>query len=388
MTTQINPLSVRLAVKSPEIRESLTRIVNGMNGFTVQSEQNAVRVDVLVLEIGSNPEAEFATISALLQEKVVGRLFLTSPKTTPDILLPALRAGAKEFFSQPINPEEVRNAFQKVRQETMLASENGNGQAKEGKIISILGAKGGVGTTTFAVNLATSIQALDPKRLVALIDLNRLVGEVPLFLDLETEANWEEIGKNFSRIDATYLQSAMVKHSSGVYVMPAPSTFDREAHLAPGFLFQLVKAMRRFFDYIVIDSGMVFDDNLFRIFRDSETVYLISILSLPCIINVRKLQESLRVSAGVSGAKLKIVANRFEKKGQISLGEANKIIGTEITTTIPNDYSLAMNAINNGKVFAEISGHSEIAKMYHTLAEDETGLAAHKSGGGFFKWFK
>lgn len=387
MTTQKNSLSVQLAIKTPEVHDSLTRIIKGLEGFTLQKGQDAARVDVLVLEIGDNPKAEFETIKGLLQENVVGSLFLTSAKTTSDILLPALRAGAKEFFPQPINPEEVMDAFLKVKCSPLTGIRGREEQAKLGQIISVLGAKGGVGTTTFAVNLATSIQALDRNKRVALIDMNRLVGEVPLFLDLKTDANWEEIGKNFSRLDAAYLQSAMVKHSSGVYVMPAPSKLDTETHLPDGFLFQLVKSMRQFFEYIIIDSGMIFDDTLFKIFAESKTVYLIAILSLPCIINVRKLQESLRSSACIVDGNFKIIANRFEKKAQISLTEANKIIGTEISSTIPNDYSLAMTAVNNGKVMAEISPDSDIAKAYNKLAEYETGVACERPGG-IFSWFR
>jgi len=387
MTTQKNPLSVQLAIKTPEVLDSLTRIVRGLKGFALQKDQEAARVDVLVLEIGSDPESEFETIRSLLQENVVGNLFLTSSRTTPDILLPALRAGAKEFFSQPIDTAEVTRAFQKVTTDSQQTMRDGEEPVSPGKIFSVLGAKGGVGTTTFAVNLATSIQALDKKKLVALVDMNRLVGEVPLFLDLEANTNWEEIGKNFSRLDAAYLQSAMTRHSSGVYVMPAPSSFDAETHLPAGSLFQIVKAMRQFFNYIIIDGGMHFDDTLFKIFGESERVYLVSILSLPCIINVRKLQESILTTGGVTNGKLRIIANRFEKKAQISLTEANKIIGTDISTTIPNDYALTMAAINNGKTIAEISASSSVAKVYKKLAESIVEPTV-KRPRGIFSWFR
>jgi pilus assembly protein CpaE len=382
-----NPLSVRLAIKTPEVRESLTRIIDGLDEFSLQDEQNAARVDVLVLEIGNNPEAEFETIRELLQENVVGSLFLTSSKTSSDILLPALRAGAKEFFPQPIDLDEVMEAFQKVVTNSRQTRQDGEQPVSLGKIFSVMGAKGGVGTTTFAVNLASSIQALDKKKLVALIDMNRLIGEVPLFLDLEANTNWEEIGKNFNRLDAAYLQSAMARHSSGVYVMPAPSRFDAKAQLPAGSLFQIVKKMRHFFDYIIVDGGMLFDDNLFKIFKESEVVYLISILSLPCIINVRKLQESMLASGDVTNGKLRIIANRFEKKAQISRAEANKIMGAEISMTIPNNYPLAMAAINNGKVIADISKSSTVAQVYKELAES-VAEPAIKNSGGIFNWFR
>ena len=379
-------LSVQFAIKTPEVQESLTRIVKGMEGFSLQENKYAERVDILVLEIGNSPETEFATISALLHESVVQTLFLTSAKMTPDILLPALRAGAKEFFQQPINKDEVVEAFQKVLLKTRQSDEDCKTTTRIGKIFSVLGAKGGVGTTTFAVNLAASIQAQDKGKLVALVDMNILLGEVPLFLDLETETDWEEIGKNFSRLDEAYLQSAMARHSSGVYVLPAPSKLEKETHLPAGFLFQLLRSMRRFFDYIVVDSGMIIDESYAKIFAESEAIYLVSILSLPCLINVRKLQESI-IASGVSKEKIRIIANRFEKRAQISPPEATKIIGTDIGMTIPNNYSVAMSAINNGKTISDISGSSDVAKAYKKLAASLVDRAIERPGG-VLRWFR
>lgn len=387
MSAKQKVLSVKLAIKTPEILDRLTKIIDGFKGLSLLDDHDVARVDVLVLEIGSNPASEFETIRALLQEKVVGTLFLTSAKTTSDILLPALRAGAKEFFPQPIDREEVKEAFHKILNKSLESEKDVVESAHLGKIFSVLGAKGGVGTTTFAVNLATSIQALDKEKLVALVDMNRFVGEVPLFLDLETDVNWEEIGKNFSRLDTAYLQGAMARHSSGVYVMPAPSKLDTETHLPAGFLFQLVKSMRQFFDYIIVDGGMFFDDNLFKVFAESEAIYLISILSLPCVINVKKFKDTIYSIEGVTNGKLRIVANRYEKKAQISLAEASKIIGTDISMTIPNNYSLAMRAVNNGKVLAEISKKSNVARVYAEFAKS-IAEPATKSPGTLFSWFR
>ena len=385
-STKATPLSVQLAIKTAEVRDSLSRIVKGLDGFFLQEDKNADRVDVLVLEIGNAPESEFQTISTLLQENVVETLFLTSAKMTPDILLPALRAGAKEFFQQPINKDEVAEAFQKVLLKARQSDQSDVTTTRSGKIFSVLGAKGGVGTTTFAVNLATSIQAQDKDKLVALVDMNILLGEVPLFLDLEAETDWEEIGKNFSRLDEAYLQSAMARHSSGVYVLPAPSKLEKETHLPAGFLFQLLRSMRRFFDYIVVDSGMIIDESYAKIFAESEAIYLVSILSLPCLINVRKLQESI-TATGVGKEKIRVIANRFEKRAQISPSEAAKIIGTDIGMTIPNNYSVAMSAINNGKTIPEMSGNSDVSRAYKKLAASLVDRAIERPGG-VFRWFR
>jgi pilus assembly protein CpaE len=387
MGIKATSLSVQFAIKTQEVLDNLTRIVRSLEGFILLDDKNAHRVDILVLEIGNSPETEFETISSLLNENVVENLFLTSARMTPDVLLPALRAGAKEFFQQPINKDEVVEAFQKILFKSRQNEVKNNTPPRLGKIFSVLGAKGGVGTTTFAVNLATSIQTRNKEMLVALVDMNILLGEVPLFLDLETDTDWEEIGKNFNRLDSAYLQSAMVRHSSGVYVLPAPSRLDTETHLPSGFLFHLLRSMRQFFDYIIVDSGMYIDDASFKIFAESETVYLVSILSLPCLINVRKLQNSILTTGGVSNDKIQVVANRYEKKAQISLSEATKIIGSEIHTTIPNNYAVAMSAINNGKSIPDVAGNSDVAKFYKKLAASIVDLAIERPSG-LFRWFK
>lgn len=362
-------LSARLAVNTPMVRRSLQDIVGKLDGFVLQDDPEATHVDVLVLEIGSDPASELETIRVLLQEGAVGTLFITSAKTTSDILLPALRTGAKEFFQQPIVFKEVVDAFKQVYAQSGSLPAEEKIPLKHGKILSVLGSKGGVGTTTFAVNLATSIQACNLEKLVVLVDMNRLIGEIPLFLDLETDFNWEEIGRNINRLDAAYLKSAMVRHSSGIYVMPAPSKIETGDHLPEDYLVQILKAMQNFFDYIVIDSGMYLDETSFKVFEKSEVVYIISTLSLPSIINVKRLKESVIMFSGVDNGKVRIIANRFEKKAQIGLAEAGKMIGGEISATIPNNYALTMTAINNGKVLAEIDKNSSVTKVYRRLAE-------------------
>ena len=102
---------------------------------------------------------------------------------------------------------------------------------------------------------------------------------------------------------------------------------------------------------------------------------------------MRKLQKSVFEANGVTNGRLRIIANRFEKKAQVSLAEANKILGTEISATIPNNYALSMAAINNGKSIADVSRNSNIAKAYTQLAESvaDSGL---ERAGGIFSWFR
>lgn len=374
-------LSTRLAVRTPDVADGLRRIVNELDGFTLQEDPTATRVDILVLEIGDDPAAELETIRSLLREGAVGQLFVTSPRATPEILLPALRTGAREFFQQPIVAAEVVDAFVQVRDSTGATAGEAADPARQGKICCVLGAKGGVGVTTFAVNLAASVQARDPEQPVALIDLNRLVGEVPLFLDLETDVSWDEIGKNINRLDFSYLKSALARHKSGMYVMPAPNWIDSASAPAPETLIQILKVMRTSFAAIVIDMGMYLDAGSLRILAMADVVYLLAILNLPCMINVKRIKESIRSYGQIDEDKIRVIANRYEKKSQITLDEAGRIIGCDIQATIPNNYGLTMAAINSGKPLAEVEKGSSLVKAYESLAATLVDKAEPKKRG-------
>ncbi len=107
-------------------------------------------------------------------------------------------------------------------------------KAVKGKVFTVFGAKGGVGTTTMAVNLATGMAQFKGNPSVALVDMNLLSGDVPLFLNMKSAFNWVEVARNISRLDATYLMSILQKHVSGVHVLPAPVMVGEETSMAPG----------------------------------------------------------------------------------------------------------------------------------------------------------
>lgn len=365
MATQ---LSIRLAIRTPEVLRGLREIISRMDGFALQNDPQAKQVDILVLEVGNAPEQELETIRALVQAGAVGSLFITSAQATPEILLPALRAGAKEFFQQPINDQEVVAALKQAKKLDTTNQDADTPLPELGKIHCVLGAKGGVGSTTFAVNLATSLQTTHPDKLVALIDLNRLTGEVPLFLDLETGVTWEEIGKNLNRLDEAYLKSALIRHSSGIFVVPAPTSLDLDGKAPANLCMHILSSMQPVFDHIVVDMKKGIDQETLHILSASQQVYLITNLTMPCMVSAKRLTDTL-LEQGIHESKTRVVANRFVKKSPIDLREAALIIGKEIDTIIPNDYRLSMMGINRGKPLAEVDRNSAAAVAYRDLAE-------------------
>jgi len=381
--------SVRLQIKNPNIREALEGVIASMDGFDLQPPGALNPCNLLILEIGEDLEKEFQLIHDIHASGEVEAIFVTSSRFEAEILVQALRAGVKEFFSQPIQLEELANALRKFkeRQPGLPGSEI---KRKKGKIIHIMGGKGGVGTTTVAVNLSTSLAQANPSQLVALVDMNLLFGEIPTFLDVQSDFSWGEIVKNISRLDATYLTSVLAKHPSGMFVLPSPTGLDGMTPATPEIIEKLLTVMEETFDFVVIDGGQSIDEISLKIFQMADAVLVVSILSLPCLTNVKRLLWTFQKLGFPQKENVKVLVNRYHKRSLISLEEAEKTIDQGIFWQIPNDFQTTMSAINQGKDLFSIAPGSEISKnfkKFSTLFIDET-VPKETRNGFWGKWLK
>lgn len=383
-------ITVRFETKSQDVGNELRRIVSSVEGVDVVRPEDRDPVDLLILELGVDHKKDFQLVESLLNLGTVGEVFLTSGRSDPAILVQSIRAGVKEFFVQPINGDEIKQALLRLRKRRNKP--NGQHVLKRGKIIDVVGAKGGVGSTTVAVNLADSLARAEGSPSVALIDMNLLFGEVPLFLDLESTYHWGEIARSINRLDATFLMSILSVHSSGLYVLPSPGYLNGADVGNPKTIQRLLGLMRTMFDFVVIDGGQHLDEVSLKIFEFSDTVLFVTVLSLPCLANVSRLLKSF-YGLGHSPEKAEVVVNRYLKSPDVSLDEAEESIKKKILRAIPNDYRTTMSAINQGKTLWQVAPRSPIVRsvrqLASTLAEIEE-KAVKRGGllGSFFNGAK
>ncbi|MCK4487234.1 MAG: AAA family ATPase, partial [Desulfobacterales bacterium] len=336
-------------------------------------------------ELGDDIDKDFQLIHSLLDVDAIGEVFYTSRHSDRAVLLQAMRTGAKEFFSQPIKEQEVRQALEDFRERTEKAKQKE--PVKIGQIIELLGSKGGVGTTTVAVNLAVSLSEMTGAHSVALIDRNMLFGEVPLFLEIKPSYHWGEITKNIDRLDSTFLMNVLSKHSSGVYVLPSPASLNGHDPATPEIMEHLLSLMQRMFDFVVIDGGQSLDETSLKILEMSDIVLLVSILSLPCLSNTKKLLKSFHTLGYPARERIKVIINRHLKNPEISLKDSEVAIDEKIFWTIPNDYRKTLSAINQGKPLSQLASRAPITKSVRELgyALSKSGEKQEKKGWRFLK---
>ena len=361
-------ISVKLEVKDQKLKSQFETALRKVGGFNVQGPSSKGRSELIIFELGDEFEREISFIQDLIGSGEVGEVFFASDNSDPAVLRRVIRVGAREFFNTPVEDEEIKLALEgfKGRKEKEAVGET----FKDGKIINIIGSKGGVGTTTIAVNLAVSLAEMKSVQSVALIDMNLLFGDIPLFLEIEPKYNWSEITKNISRLDDTFLKNILSVDVSGVCVLPSPSYLSKQNVATPAIMERLLMVMRRMFDYVIIDGGQSLGDISLKIMELSDTVLLISVLSLPCLSNTNKLLRTFSDLGYPPEENIKIVISRYLKKSDISIKDAEISLEKKIFWTIPNDYQTTVTATNRGKALSQFAPREEITINFRKLAAE------------------
>jgi pilus assembly protein CpaE len=366
MTTNKNTY-VQLAIHSKDLVEHFQEIIENTERLQLLDADRANSAELLILELGETPERDFKQIELLLKNSKIREIFLTGENPDPKILMQAMRLGVKEFLPLPLNLNDVQTALERFLERTQ--SNPADPGMKNGKIISVCGSKGGVGTTTVAVNLSISYAHRKPPLSVALLDMNTLFGEIPLFLEISPKFHWGEITKNIERLDNTFLMNVLTRHSSGVHVLPSPAYLNGHHLPTPAIMQRLLGLMRQLFDVVIIDGGQTLNDAALKGMQLSDAVLLVSTLSLPCLSNTNKLLRSFTDLGYIKKERIKVILNRYLKKNEITLEDAETGIGQNVFGSIPNDYKTTMAAINSGKPLSQTAPQSPIAASFIELSQ-------------------
>jgi pilus assembly protein CpaE len=149
----------------------------------------------------------------------------------------------------------------------------------------------------------------------------------------------------------------------------------------------MLDLMKGMFDYVLIDTGQSTNDTALRVIELSDTILLITILSLPCLANTNRLIKSFLDLGYAADDRIKIVLNRFTKNNDISLKDAEAGIKKKLFWVLPNDFNTTMSAINKGKPLTQISSRAAITKSFKDLAREFQHPESQKEekNSGFFK---
>ena len=361
--------TVWLECRTDSVRRSFEELLASHRSFLIKESGGPATVDVVCVELDElNPERTLASLKGLLEKNPALEVFLTASRTDSQIMLEAFRMGIKEFLPQPINRKEFDAAVNRSKER--LKSKEGRKSAKGGKIVTFLGAKGGVGTSTLAVNLAVSLRHLDREKRVALVDLNLDDSDLPLFLDIQPGKGFRDLASDLSRLDATFVQSLMSKHISDLHVLQSGLTGAEGAAAEPipgGAALHTLDVMRSLYDHVFVDCGHTLNPETREALDFSSMVFLITTLSLPAIRRTKQFLQVMR-DAGFDRDKVMVVVNRYQSSDAELLQHAEGLFEQKVGWLVPNDYPMASSSLNKGVPLTVHSPRAALTQWYMNQA--------------------
>jgi pilus assembly protein CpaE len=372
---------LRLAIVDPNdaSRDSVKTMLLGMDMVWLEAECSRYEFfsdviaqthpDIALIAIDANVDRALELVGRLAGESPECNIFVIGSATDGNVVLRAMRAGAKEFLTRPLRIEDLIEALNRLAERRA-----GKDQAKTrgSAVIAVAGACGGVGSTSIAVNLACSL-AKDPDKSVALIDLDLCLGDADVFLDTIPDYTLVDVAQNVTRLDFSLLKRSLTKHASGLYLLPRPVQIEDVPLITPDNLARVLGLMKATFSHLVVDLSKGYTANDMAVMQMATAVLLVTQMDLPCLRNVVRLLMSFNEMEGLP-EKMRIVVNRVGlSDGQISMKKAQETIGREVFWQLPNDYRTMIDVRNNGVPLLEQAPKAAITQSIMALAEAVSG---------------
>jgi pilus assembly protein CpaE len=347
---------------------SVARTVHTCASFPVAASDPVSRrvrtanPDVTLVDIpADNPQQALRAIELLHQEMPEGAIFAIGNLNQPQIIVNAMRAGAREFIERPTNTTDLLEAF--VRLTT--AQRRGKQEGIRGKVFSVINAKGGNGATTVAVNLALALQSSAGQ--TALVDLAPL-GHAALHMNLKPVFNVADATRNLHRMDASLLESFMTRHSGGLQLL-AGTNVPAAVDPSTAEFVRLFDMLVTHYRYVVVDASSRFDAASRLVASLSETVLLVACSDVASLWSAARVQQYLGETG--SRERVRLVLNRFRKVPGFSEADAEAAVGAKLLWRIPNQYFAVSGAIDRGTPVMD-QRNSEIARCFTGLAQELT----------------
>jgi pilus assembly protein CpaE len=347
---------------------SVARTVHTCASFPVAASDpvtrrvQAANPDVVMVDIpADNSVTAMRAIELLHQELPESAIFAIGSLSQPQVIVSAMRAGAREYIERPTTTTDLLEAFVRIATAQRRVQKEG----ARGKVFFVVNAKGGSGATTVAVNLAVALQASHGQ--TALVDLAPL-GHAALHLNLKPLFTISDATRNLHRMDSSLLESFMTRHSGGLQLLAGANTPVSLEPSTAEFV-RLFDMLASHYRYVVVDNSSRLDAASRLIANLSECVLLVACTDVASLWSAARVQQYL----GESGnrERLRLVLNRFRKVPGFSEADAESAAGVKLLWRVPNQYFAISSSIDRGAPVMEQS-HTEIARCFSGLAQELT----------------
>jgi pilus assembly protein CpaE len=322
------------------------------------AQQTTAQPDVVVLDLRDS-NALPPTLSTLRRQHPTTGVVIVAARLDPVLMLEAMRAGVTEWVTNPVTSTDFVAALERVSATRSVGV--------QGQIFAFVGAKGGVGTTTLAVNVAAALARVSGDRTL-FIDLHMSYGDAAVFLGAEPRFSVVDAIENTHRLDESFFDSLVVPTKSRVHLL---ASADRSTHGADlgrvGTLLHFAAAHYRYTFLDVPRSEAAALDALESVSR----IVIVANQELATVRNAGRMATALRQRYGKD--RIRVVLTRYDRQAEISQEDVERVIGVAVKHVVPSDYRAALQALNKGRPLALEPG-TRLADAFTTIASDLGGV--------------
>jgi pilus assembly protein CpaE len=369
-------LAASIVSHDAEFKREISRLLRAGGVPVGIIESMDAAPDLYVVDIRHDASSGLATIERLRAGHDGVPIFAIAAAAESDLILQAMRAGANEFFpwSPGTNNQASRSmeeSFHGAVRRAAAWREASSAGARQPCVTHVfLGAKGGAGTTTVAVNSAVELARLS-KRPTVIIDLKQCLGEVALFLGVRPRFTVLDALENLHRLDKDFLKELLSKHKSGLDILAGSEQFDRPNPQDSGAIEELLRNLSKVYEHIVIDTGNMMNACSVAALYAAETVFLVTNPDVPSIRNAQRLIDRVR-QLGAGSERVKILLNRVSDQHLIAPKQIETALGYGIHHMFASDYRTVSEALNSG-VPLSMTNNSDLSSQFGSFTRQLVG---------------
>jgi pilus assembly protein CpaE len=351
---------------------------NGQEGIELAKE---LQPDVILMDINM-PDIDGITATETIRGEVpFSQIVIITVQDDPNYMRRAMLAGARDFLTKPPSVDEMIGAIRRAgelaheersKSKTAYPVKPGNGSMpagvlKSGKIISVFSPKGGVGTTTLAVNLAVALQREETP--VVLVDGDMEFGDVTVFLNQKAKNSIVDLAPRADELDFDVIEEVTMLHQeSGIKFLAAPSRPEFAESVTGDQFAQVLDFLRNFFSYVLVDCSSSLTDVTLATIDTSDLIILMTTQEIPAIKDSRLFLDLLQ-PLKINRDRLLFVMNKYDKRIGIKPEKISENFKQDLKVVIPFEEKVVLPSINRGVPFMLGVKSKSITRSYLSLTE-------------------
>lgn len=373
----MKPLTVALLLESQGFRNAVleamkeipVRILLDQGGFTtwhlVREKLERLRPDVILVDLGEQPEQRFIYLQAVRTMPHAPAIVVLHGSSDANVILNAMRAGATEFLTMPLEPLALLQALERI---SALLPAGPSTKETGGRVLAFLGAKGGTGATTLACNVAALLgKTAGQETLLADLDIEG--GTVSFAMKVNGQYSIVDACRSISRLDTHYWRGLISNGWPGLHILGAPSGSREFDLLQPVEVQQVLNFARSLYKYSVVDLASTLSRFTLAVLEDADQIFVITTAELPALHLAKRTLQRLG-QAGYDRNRLFLVVNRSSRRDEVSVEDIERNMEAPVFWRFPSDSKSVTAFYMKG---GAITSDSDLGKSIRQFVKKITG---------------